>query len=116
MLGERLPTLGRHILLVYGGGSIKRSGLYERVCAELHRADLEWEELASVEPNPRIQTVRRGAAICCEKKIDVVMAVGGGSTIDCTKMVAAAACYDGGAWDLVLDGNEVEKTCQSSRF
>lgn len=109
-LGERLPTLGRHILLVYGGGSIKRSGLYERVCAELHRADLEWEELAGVEPNPRIQTVRRGAAICCEKKIDVVLAVGGGSTIDCAKMVAAAACYDGDAWDLVLDGSKVEKT------
>lgn len=109
-LSERLPTLGRHILLVYGGGSIKRSGLYERVCAELHRADLEWEELAGVEPNPRIQTVRRGAAICCEKKIDVVLAVGGGSTIDCAKMVAAAACYDGDAWDLVLDGSKVEKT------
>lgn len=109
-LGERLPTLGRHILLVYGGGSIKRSGLYERVCAELYRADLEWEELAGVEPNPRIQTVRRGAAICCEKKIDVVLAVGGGSTIDCAKMVAAAACYDGDAWDLVLDGSKVEKT------
>lgn len=108
-LGERLPTLGRHILLVYGGGSIKRSGLYECVCAELHRADIEWEEIAGVEPNPRIQTVRRGAAICCEKKIDVVLAVGGGSTIDCAKMVAAAACYDGDAWDLVLDGSKVEK-------
>ena len=108
-LGERLPTLGRHILLVYGGGSIKRSGLYECVCAELHRADIEWEEIAGVEPNPRIQTVRRGAAICREKKIDVVLAVGGGSTIDCAKMVAAAACYDGDAWDLVLDGSKVEK-------
>lgn len=108
-LGERLPTLGKHILLVYGGGSIKKSGLYDAVLSELNRTDMEWDELAGVEPNPRIQTVRRGVTLCHEKKCDIVLAVGGGSTIDCAKMIAAVACYDGDAWDLVLDGSKVKK-------
>ena len=109
-LGERLPAMGKRVLLVYGGGSIKKSGLYDAVLSELRRGGMDWTELYGVEPNPRIETVKRGARICLEKEIDVVLAVGGGSTIDCAKMVAAAACYDGDAWNLVLDGSKVKKT------
>lgn len=115
-LGERLPAMGKRVLLVYGGRSIKKSGLYDAVLSELRRGGMDWTELYGVEPNPRIETVKRGARICLEKEIDVVLAVGGGSTIDCAKMVAAAACYDGDAWNLVLDGSKVKKHCRSHRF
>lgn len=108
-LAERLPALGRRVLLTYGGGSIKKNGLYDAVLSQLCGAGVEWEELSGVEANPRIQTVRRGVQLCREKKVDVVLAVGGGSTIDCAKAVAAAACYDGDAWELVLDGSKIKK-------
>jgi len=98
-----LRESGSRVLLVYGGGSIKRTGLYDTAMKLLLEAGLKVFELAGVEPNPRIQTVRRGAEICKTEKADMVLAIGGGSTIDCAKVVAAAALYDGDAWDLVLN-------------
>ena len=100
-LGAELKQYGRRVLLVYGGGSIKKIGLYDKVMKEIESAGLECFELPGVEPNPRHTTVNRGAEICKQKKIDVLLAVGGGSTIDCTKAIAAAAFYDGDGWDLV---------------
>ena len=100
-LGAGLRTYGQRVLLVYGGGSIKKIGLYEKVLKEIASAGLECFELSGVEPNPRHTTVNRGAEICKKNKIDVLLAVGGGSTIDCTKAIAAATYYDGDAWDLV---------------
>jgi len=100
-LGEEIKTYGSRILLVYGGGSIKRIGLYENVMNELKSHGLTVFELAGVEPNPRHTTVNKGADICKKEKIDVVLAVGGGSTIDCSKAIAAASYYDGDCWDLV---------------
>ena len=82
-----IENFGQRVLLVYGGGSIKKNGLYDRVLKEL--ADFKIVELAGVEPNPRIETVARGAKLCAENEIDVILAVGGGSTIDCAKAVAA---------------------------
>lgn len=105
---SRLAAAGTRVLLVYGGGSIKRSGLYDEVLRVLHETGLSVTELAGVEPNPRIETVRKGVALCREHKIDMVLGVGGGSTIDCAKMVAAGACYDGDTWDLVLDGRKIK--------
>lgn len=102
-LGARMAGISKKILLVYGGGSIKRAGLYDEVCAQLTSAGIEWVELAGVEPNPRIESVRRGVELCRANGLTAVLAVGGGSTIDCAKMVAAGVCYDGDAWDLVLD-------------
>lgn len=102
-LGARMAGISKKILLVYGGGSIKRTGLYDEVCAQLTSAGIEWVELAGVEPNPRIESVRRGVELCRANGLTAVLAVGGGSTIDCAKMVAAGVCYDGDAWDLVLD-------------
>ncbi len=100
-LKELVPQYGKKVLLVYGGGSIKKSGLYDQVTAVLNDIDAEVFELAGVEPNPRLTTVRRGVDICKEEGIDFLLAVGGGSVIDCTKAIAAGAKYDGDAWDLV---------------
>jgi alcohol dehydrogenase YqhD (iron-dependent ADH family) len=93
-LGSELRRFGKRVLLTYGGGSIKRSGLYDRVMEELHKADMEVFELSGIEPNPRIESVREGVAICKEQAIDVLLAVGGGSTIDATKFMAAGACVE----------------------
>jgi alcohol dehydrogenase YqhD (iron-dependent ADH family) len=86
-------------LLTYGGGSIKRIGLYDRVVAELKAADMELFELSGIEPNPRIESVREGVKICKQENIDVLLAVGGGSTIDATKFMAAGACVEHDPWE-----------------
>ena len=98
-LGEELRKFGRRVLLTNGGVSIKRNGLYDRVIEELRKADLEVFELSGIEPNPRIESVREGVKICKEQGIDVLLAVGGGSTIDATKFMAAGACVEHDAWE-----------------
>lgn len=97
-----LPEYGKKVLVVYGGGSIKRNGLYDELMVLLNNMEMEVHELAGVEPNPRVSTARKGAAICKAHNIDVILAVGGGSVIDCTKLIACAAKYDGDAWDFVV--------------
>ncbi len=106
-LGARMAQLSKNILLVYGGGSIKRSGLYDAVAAQLADAGVSFTELSGVEPNPRVGSVRRGIALCREHGLTAVLAVGGGSTIDCAKMVAAGVCYEGDVWELVLDRKKI---------
>ena len=99
LLGKELRQYGTRVLMTYGGGSIKRIGLYDRVVAAVREAGMELYELPGIDPNPRIGSVREGARLCKEHKIDVLLAVGGGSTIDCTKWIAAAACVEHDAWD-----------------
>lgn len=106
-LAGRLKPFGRKILMTYGGGSIKRTGLYEKIKTILK--DYEIFELGGVEPNPRVTTVNAGAKICKENDIDMILAVGGGSTIDCSKAIAAAAYYDGDAWDLLTGKGQITK-------
>lgn len=106
-LPELLAPYGKKVLLVYGGGSIKRTGVYQQVMEQLK--GFEVFELSGVEPNPKITSVRAGAKICKEQGVDVVLAVGGGSCIDAAKVMAAAAFYDGDAWDLVLDSAKIGK-------
>ena len=98
-LGKELAKFGKRVLLTYGGGSIKRNGLYDKVVEELRNAKLEVFELSGIEPNPRIESVREGVKICKEQGIDVLLAVGGGSTIDATKFMAAGACVEHDAWE-----------------
>jgi alcohol dehydrogenase YqhD (iron-dependent ADH family) len=100
-LGKELKKYGNRVLLTYGGGSIKKIGLYDKVVAEIKNAGLELFELSGIEPNPRISSVNKGAEICKNEKIDVLLAVGGGSTIDATKFIGAGAFYEGDAWDIV---------------
>lgn len=108
-LGAELAKYGKKVLLTYGGGSIKKIGLYDKIVAEIKDAGLELFELSGIEPNPRVSSVNAGADICKKEKIDVLLAVGGGSTIDCTKYIGAAAYYDGDAWDILLQKAPVEK-------
>lgn len=100
-LGDELSQFGKRVLLTYGGGSIKKIGLYDRVVAEIQKAGLELFELSGIEPNPRIDSVREGVRMCKENNIDVLLAVGGGSTIDATKYMAAGACVDFDPWDFL---------------
>lgn len=106
-LQQELPQYGTKVLVVYGSGSIKANGLYDEVMHVLHEIEMEVHEFGGVEPNPRVTTARRAAEICKEKEIDVLLAVGGGSVIDCTKLIASAAKYDGDAWDLVIGKGQV---------
>jgi len=101
-LKTEIPLYGKKVLLVYGGGSIKRSGLYDKVINQLNEINAEVFELSGVEPNPRVSTVRKGVDICKKEGVEFLLAVGGGSVIDCTKLIAAASKYDGDAWDLVI--------------
>ncbi|PRR90872.1 iron-containing alcohol dehydrogenase [Bacillus sp. NMCN1] len=100
-LKSELARYGKRVLLVYGGGSIKKNGLYDNVISALNEAEAEVFELSGVEPNPRLTTVKKGIDICQNEKIDFLLAVGGGSVIDCTKAIAAGAEYDGDVWDII---------------
>ena len=106
-LPEVINRYGKNVLLAYGGGSIKRNGIYDNV-KELLK-DCNIIELDKIEPNPKIETVRRGVNLCKENDIDVILAVGGGSTIDCAKVVAAGAFYDKDPWDLVTNPEKIDK-------
>jgi len=108
-LGEELNKYGKKVLLTYGGGSIKKSGLYDKIVAEIKNAGLELFELNGIDPNPRVSSVNAGADICKKEDIDVLLAVGGGSVLDCTKYIGAATYYDGNAWDILLGKTPVEK-------
>ena len=106
-LPEILKEYGENVLITYGGGSIKKNGIYDKVCELLK--DFNISELSGIEPNPRIGTVRKGIEICRENNIDVILAVGGGSTIDCSKAIGAGVFYEGDAWDLVKEPQKIGK-------
>lgn len=97
----------QNILVVYGGGSIKKNGVYEDVMNYLKGKNVF--ELSGVEPNPRVSTARKGIEICKKENIDFVLAVGGGSVIDCTKLIVAGAKTDADAWDIVLKKQPVKE-------
>lgn len=99
-LPEVIGALGKKVLLTYGGGSIKRTGLYDKV-QELLK-DFEIIELSDIRPNPKYDpSVLDGVRLCKENDVDVILAVGGGSVLDCSKAIAACAKYDGDPWDLI---------------
>lgn len=99
-LPKKIRCLGTKVLLVYGGGSIKRTGLYDQVILLLKKnKGIKIFELGGVEPNPRLSTVHKGIEICKKQKIEFIIAVGGGSTVDAAKAIALGACYDGDVWD-----------------
>ena len=99
-VGEEVAALGaQHALLVYGGGSVVRTGLLDRVEASLDSADVTYAELAGVRPNPELGLVRKGIDLARVEKVDLVLAVGGGSVIDCSKAIAFGVPYQGDVWD-----------------
>ena len=90
---------GTKVLVLFGGGSVVRSGLLKRVCDSLDRALLDYVELGGVKSNPRASLVCEGISLVADEKIDFILAVGGGSVIDTAKAIAAGACYRGDFWD-----------------
>ena len=99
-LADAIRPYGKRVLLAYGGGSIKKSGLYDKVKALL--ADFDIFELSGIQPNPKYDpSVLEGVRLCKENNIEIVLSVGGGSVLDCSKAIAAGAKYDGDVWDLI---------------
>lgn len=108
MLPEFVQEFGSKALLLYGGGSIKRTGIYDEATRLLQEQQITWYELPGVEPNPQIATVRKGVELCKEHGIEVLVPIGGGSTIDCAKAIAVGTYYDGDPWDIVKDNSLVQ--------
>ena len=106
-LGEFASRYGKRALVVTGGGSVKRNGTFDRAVESLKDAGVSVYECAGVEPNPRITSVRRGAETARQNECDMVIAIGGGSVMDASKVMAAAALYDGDPWDMILHGQEM---------
>lgn len=99
-LPEVMTQFGKKILLTYGGGSIKKICLYQKVLEMLKGYDIV--ELPGIQPNPKYDpSVLDGVRLCKEHNVDVILSVGGGSVLDCSKAIAAGAKYDGDPWDLI---------------
>lgn len=110
VLGKRLKNENvRSVLLVYGKGSIKRSGLYDRIISQLAENSIKVTELPGIDPNPRISSVAKGAALCRENNVDFIIAAGAGSVIDCSKAIAAARYYSGDPWDFFIRRTSIKK-------
>lgn len=99
-LSKELPK-GSKILVTFGGGSVKKNGVYEQVTAALEGFD--YQEFWGIEPNPKVETLRKAVEICKHDGVDFLLAVGGGSVLDGTKLIAAAAVVDTDAWELVCN-------------
>ena len=99
---------GSKVLIHYGGGSVVRSGLLDRVKASLDKENIKYVELGGVQPNPRSGRVYQGIDLCKKENVDFILAVGGGSTIDSSKAIAAGTIYDGDFWDF-YQGKRIEQ-------
>ena len=95
-----LGKAGRNVMVTYGGGSVKRSGVFDEICGLLKEAGKEIVEFSGIMPNPTYKKVQEGAALAREKQIDFILAVGGGSVIDCSKIIAAQAVTEADIWDM----------------
>lgn len=109
VLGKEIKKYGSKVLLAYGGGTIKKIGVYDEAVKILKEENIPFWELSGIEPNPKIESVREGIRICRENNIDFVLPIGGGSTIDCAKVIAAGFYYQGDPWDLVIRKAKIEK-------
>lgn len=109
-LEELLKDNYKNILIHYGGGSIKRSGLYDEITGILEKINVNFYELGGVEPNPKLSLVKKGIEICKEKNIDLILAVGGGSAIDSAKAIGIGAKYDGDVWDFFTGKENAKET------
>ena len=108
-LSQEIKKYGNKVLLVYGGGSIKKIGLHQEIIKELQDSNIEIYEFYGIEPNPKHTSINEAASICKENDIDVILAVGGGSVIDSSKLISAGKYYNGDVWDLVLKKAEIQK-------
>lgn len=100
-LAKELQQFGKKVLMIYGKSSIKKIGLYDKIMDELKDTDLEIFEYSGIDPNPRHTSINEAAELCRKEKIDVLLAVGGGSTIDAAKLIGTSTFYEGDSWDIV---------------
>lgn len=98
-VGTECRKYGNKVLLTYGGGTIKKTGLYDQVISLLQQEGITVFELSGIQPNPRLSSVQQGVDICKKEGIDLILAVGGGSVLDASKIMAIGARYDGNPWD-----------------
>lgn len=106
-IGALLKPHSKKLLLHYGGSSIKKSGLYDEVVSSLKQNNLEFIELGGVVPNPRLSLVHEGIAVCKKEKVDLILAVGGGSVIDSAKAIAMGIFYEGDVWEIYEQGKNI---------
>jgi hypothetical protein len=103
VLGETIKAHGgSRVLLAYGGGSIKKNGIYDSIIEQFEKAGLAHVELSGIQPNPRIESAEEGIELYCKNNCDFILAVGGGSTLDACKAIAAGVKYDGPVSDLFV--------------
>jgi len=108
-VGAEVARHSRRILVHFGGGSIKTTGLYDRVAASLNKAGVEFKALGGVKPNPRLSLAHEGVRLCRDNKLDFVLAIGGGSAIDSSKAIAMGAANDGEVWDFYVGKRELTR-------
>lgn len=101
-LGAHITSDIKTVLFHFGGGSIKRSGLYDQVMGILKEKKVKIIELGGVEPNPKLSLVREGIELCREHQVDLILAVGGGSVIDSAKAIGVGVNYEGDVWDFFM--------------
>lgn len=106
-LAKALSTYGRNVMLAYGGGSIKQNGVYEELTVILKDAGKTVTEFSGIMPNPTYTKVQEGAALAKKEKIDFILAVGGGSVIDCCKIIAAQAMMDEDLWEMEMERHQL---------
>lgn len=107
-LSKEIKKYGNNVLLCYGGGSVKRTGLYDKIVDNLNNNDIKFEELPGIDPNPRIESVLEGIEIVKNNNIDFILAVGGGSVIDCAKLISAGVNAED-PWKIVLGEEKVKE-------
>jgi len=107
---KEIQRYGNKVLLLYGGGSIKKTGLYEKIINELEKnKDIKVYEYSGIKPNPRHTDINEAIQICKENEIDIILAVGGGSVIDSSKLISIGKFYNGDSWDFVIKKANPEK-------
>ena len=107
-MGREIKAHGSRVLMVYGGGSIKKTGVYDQVVEQLKKNNIEFLELGGILPNPRLDKVHEGVKLCRENGVDFLLPVGGGSAIDTAKAIAAGVPYDGDAWDFYVQKAKIQ--------
>lgn len=108
-VGKECAVYSKKILIHYGGGSIKKTGLYDKVISSVENAGIQYVELPGVKPNPRLSLVQEGIKICREQDITFILAIGGGSVIDSAKAIAIGVPYHGDVWDFFTGKAEVQE-------
>ncbi|MFP3952673.1 MAG: iron-containing alcohol dehydrogenase [Candidatus Acetothermia bacterium] len=109
-VGVEVKNYSGRALFLYGGGSIKRNGIYDRVMDSLDSSGIEVVELGGVRPNPRLSLVKEGIKVCREDEIDFILAVGGGSVIDTAKAISIGVPYEGDVWDFYSTDMDIEES------